>query len=70
MRTITATASRDGAFWLIYVPEVEQYTQSNSLAEAPDMARDLVASLWGVPLDEVTLESLQIEPPALAVTKP
>lgn len=60
MKAITATASRDGAFWVIYVPEVEQYTQSSNLAEAPDMARDLAATLWAVPIDAVTLESLQI----------
>lgn len=61
MKAITATASRDGAFWLIYVPEVEQYTQSSSLAEAPDMARDLAAELWDVPIDEVILGSFQVQ---------
>ncbi|WP_461666699.1 hypothetical protein [Gordonia sputi] len=68
MKAITATASRDSAFWLIYVPEVEQYTQSSSLAEAPDMARDLAAALWGVPIDEVVLESFQVQPSDDSVT--
>ena len=62
MKAITATASRDGEFWLIQVPEVEQYTQSSSLAEAPEMARDLAAALWDVPIDEVVLESFQVQP--------
>lgn len=68
MKAITATASRDGEFWLIHVPEVEQYTQSSSLAEAPEMARDLAAALWDVPIDEVVLESFQVQPSDDSVT--
>lgn len=63
MKKITARASRDGAFWLVYVPEVEQYTQGRNLANAKDMARDLAATLWDVPLDEVSLESFVVELP-------
>lgn len=63
MKKITATASRDGAFWLVYVPEVDQYTQGRNLANAKDMARDLAATLWDVPIDEVELESFVIELP-------
>lgn len=63
MKKITATASRDGAFWLVYVPEVDQYTQGRNLADAENMARDLAATLWDVPVDEVELESFVISLP-------
>ncbi len=45
MKTYHANASRDGRFWLVHIPEIDQYTQGRSLAEIEPMARDLIA-LW------------------------
>ncbi|WP_446223521.1 type II toxin-antitoxin system HicB family antitoxin [Nocardia sp. IBHARD005] len=41
----TAHAERDGRFWLIHVPEIDQWTQARNLREVESMARDLVATM-------------------------
>lgn len=64
MTTITATAQRDGKFWVVYVPEVDQYTQGRNLADAQTAACELAATLWGLPAEDVTLESFRVELPA------
>lgn len=51
-----AFASRDGKYWLIHVPEVDQYTQARTLAEAEPMTRELISLLLGVPDDSFKLE--------------
>ncbi len=61
---ITATASRDGRFWLVYVPEVDRYTQGRNLVEAREMARDLAATLLDLPIEDVVLTEMSIELPA------
>jgi predicted RNase H-like HicB family nuclease len=45
MKTYHVSASRDGRFWLVHIPEIDQYTQGRNLAEVEPMARDLIA-LW------------------------
>ena len=60
---ITATLSRDGRFWLVYVPEIKQYTQARSVREAPDMARDLTAVYLDIPIEDVEFSGLTIELP-------
>lgn len=42
MKQYTARASRDGKFWLVHVPEIDQYTQARKIAEIPVMATELV----------------------------
>lgn len=43
MSRYTVDVTRDGRFWLIYVPEVARHTQARHLREIDRMARDLVA---------------------------
>ena len=43
MKTYQATIERDGAWWMISVPEIDGLTQARSLAEADKMARSLIA---------------------------
>ena len=45
MSTVTATATRSGSWWAVEVPcaGTVQYTQGRTLAEALDMARDVVS---------------------------
>lgn len=62
-KTITAQISRDGRFWLVYVPEIEQYTQARSVREVPDLARDLTATWLDIPLTDVGFAGLSIELP-------
>lgn len=54
--TYQATATREGRWWLIAVPSVGGVTQARSLAEAPLMARELVAVTLDVPLDDVEVD--------------
>jgi len=51
-----AEASRDGKFWLVFVPEVDRHTQARNLAEVELMARDLVAVMLEVPPDSFELD--------------
>ncbi|MFE6923645.1 hypothetical protein ACFVAV_21655 [Nocardia sp. NPDC057663] len=44
----TAHAERDGRFWLVHVPEIDQWTQARNLREVEPMARDLIATLLEV----------------------
>ena len=60
---ITAQLTRDGRFWLVYVPEIDQYTQARSVREAPEMARDLTAVWLDIPIEDVEFAGLTIELP-------
>lgn len=53
---VIAECARDGACWLVYVPEVDGYTQARSLDEVVAMASDLVEMSIGVPSGEVRVE--------------
>lgn len=53
--TYRAQVSRDGKFWLVYIPEIDKYTQARNLGEVESMARDLIA-LW-----------LEVEPATIAI---
>lgn len=61
---ITATMSRDGRFWLVHVPEIDQYTQGRNIKEAAEMARDLTATWLDLPLDRIELVGTTVELPA------
>lgn len=50
---VSAEVSRDGRWWLVYVPQVGHHTQARNLAEAELMARDLAATCLDVPLADV-----------------
>lgn len=55
--TYRAQVSRDGKYWLVYIPEIDKYTQARNLGEIESMARDLI-SLWL----EVAPETIDIHP--------
>lgn len=42
MGTYLVKAQRDGRFWHLYVPQIEQHTQARCLSEIQTMARDLI----------------------------
>jgi predicted XRE-type DNA-binding protein len=54
-REFDAIASREGRWWLVRVPALDALTQARSLAEIPLMARELVAVLLDVDIDELTV---------------
>ncbi len=49
-----ATATRDGRWWLIEVPGIGA-TQTRTLADAEDQARDLIAAVEDVAVEDVTV---------------
>jgi len=54
--TYHARVSRGDVFWLVYVPEINHYTQARNLGEVEPMARDLIAVMGEVTADSFTLE--------------
>lgn len=56
MTYYTAIATRDGKYWLVHIPDIDQYTQARTLAEVEPMARELIALTQGVPEDSIELE--------------
>lgn len=54
-KTYTATAAREGRWWVVTVPGVG-VTQARSLRDAPAMARDLIAALEDVDVDTVSVD--------------
>lgn len=63
MVAYTATAERDGRFWLVHVPAVDRWTQARSLREVEAMAKDLVAVMLDVDPESVRVD-LEIRLPA------
>ncbi|WP_052590794.1 hypothetical protein [Luteipulveratus mongoliensis] len=61
MSTYTATAERDGRFWLIRVEDVG-VTQARHLREADAMARDLVAVTLDFDPEDVTVDMTIVLP--------
>jgi len=46
---VSAVASRGARYWLVHVPEIDEYTQARNDAEIEPMARDLIATWLNVP---------------------
>lgn len=53
MRTYDVTVEREGRWWMITVPEIDQITQARRVSEIEDMARSLIAICTDTPLTEV-----------------
>lgn len=56
MGTYHANVQRGDKYWVIYVPEVDRWTQARHLREVDAVARDLVAIMDEVPADSFDLE--------------
>ncbi|MFP3467121.1 hypothetical protein [Leifsonia sp. SIMBA_070] len=67
-RTFDAVASREGRWWLVRVPELHAVTQARSIREIAIMARDLVAALLDVEVEEVTVHVTYELPETVATT--
>lgn len=53
MEQFTATAHREGDWWVIEVPQLGQTTQARTAIDIDMMARDLIAVMRNVNLSEV-----------------
>lgn len=49
------TVARDGRWWMIHVPEIDQLTQARHPGEIEQMARDLIAVSTDTPVAEVSV---------------
>ena len=60
MEQFTATAQREGNWWVIEVPALGQTTQARTATDIDEMARDLIAVMRNVdPLEvQVTVTKL------------
>jgi predicted RNase H-like HicB family nuclease len=56
MNTYEAIATREDGWWMIHVPAIDGLTQSRRLADAPLMARELIAITTDTPLDDIDVD--------------
>ncbi len=54
--TAVASPAKTPGWFLVHVPEIDQWTQARYDAEIEPMARDLIATWLDVPLDEVHVQ--------------
>lgn len=55
MRTFGIKVTRDGRFWRIEVPEIEQFTQGRNRGEIELMARELISLCLDVSIGDVAV---------------
>jgi hypothetical protein len=63
MHHYTVEVTRDGRWWMINVPEIDQLTQARRISEIPEMASSLIAVSTGEPLDQITIDIVSITVP-------
>ncbi|OHU89889.1 hypothetical protein [Mycobacterium talmoniae] len=56
---------RDGRWWMVHVPEIDELTQARRLGEAELMARELIALSTGTALADVSVCIVSITVPQL-----
>lgn len=57
--------TRDGRWWMISVPEIDQITQARRISEIDEMARSLISLMADEPLNEVELDIVGITVPGV-----
>ena len=55
--------TRDGHWWMIHVPEIDQLTQARRISEVTEMARSLIAISTDKPLDQIAVDIVSITVP-------
>jgi hypothetical protein len=65
MHHYKAEVTRDGRWWMIDVPEIDQLTQARRISEINEMARSLIAVSTGEPLDQITVDIISITVPGI-----
>ena len=53
MTTYTVSVTREGRWWIVRVPEIDQVTQARRLSEVTKAARELIAVTLDVPMSTV-----------------
>lgn len=65
MREYKIEVTRDGRWWMIYVPEIDSLTQARRISEIEEMARSLIAISTDQPLSGITVKIASIDVPGL-----
>jgi hypothetical protein len=55
MTTYTVSVTREGRWWMVRVPEIDQVTQARRLSEVTKAARELIAVTLDVPMSTVSV---------------
>lgn len=63
MGTYDVTVERDGRWWMITVPQIDQVTQARRIDEIEEMARSLISISTDSPLDDITVNIRNIVVP-------
>ncbi|NLE82457.1 MAG: HicB family toxin-antitoxin system [Rhodococcus sp.] len=51
----TANVTREGRWWMISIPELDELTQARRIGEAELMAREVIALHTGLTIDEIAV---------------
>lgn len=65
MREYKVEVERDGRWWMIRVPELDQITQARRVNEIEDMARSLIAVSTDSPLTDIGVQIVSIVLPGV-----
>ncbi|HET9875933.1 MAG TPA: hypothetical protein VFQ37_09210, partial [Mycobacterium sp.] len=65
MHEYKVEVTRDGRWWMIHVPEIDQLTQARRISEIVPMAESLIAVSTDRPITEIKVEVTGIDVPGL-----
>ncbi|EIC06688.1 hypothetical protein OR221_3212 [Microbacterium laevaniformans OR221] len=65
-KTYQLTATREGQWWIIDVPELDYRTQARKLEQVEHMGRDLIALMEDVPADSFDVATVITMPEGIA----
>lgn len=65
MREYKVEVTRDGRWWMIHVPEIDQLTQARRIGEIVPMAESLIAVSTDQQLTDITVHITSIDVPGL-----
>jgi predicted RNase H-like HicB family nuclease len=65
MHEYEVTVTRDGRWWMVHVPEIDQLTQARRIDEIVPMAESLIAVSTEHPLTDIKVQIVSIDVPGL-----
>ena len=57
--------TRDGRWWMVNVPELDQLTQARRIGEVEEMARSLIAISTGTRVSDIAIDIVSVNVPAV-----
>ncbi|MBY0440944.1 MAG: HicB family toxin-antitoxin system [Mycobacteriaceae bacterium] len=60
MHQYKVEVTRDGRWWMIYVPEIDQFTQARRIGEIQEMAESLIHISTEIPLHQIQVQITNI----------